>query len=105
MQPTDVHNRIDELQLIDVREPDEWRAGHIAAARHIPMDQLPDQLDEIDRDRAVVTICRSGSRSGKMAELLRERGYDADNMDGGMQAWDQAGLAYVADDRESAEVI
>jgi rhodanese-related sulfurtransferase len=105
MQPTDVHNGIDRLQLIDVREADEWRAGHITAAHHIPMDQLPDRLEEIDRERPIVTVCRSGSRSGKMAELLREHGYDADNMDGGMQAWDEAGLPYVPEDRDTPEVI
>lgn len=56
------------------------------------MDELPDRLDELDPDRPVVTVCRSGNRSGKMAEFLTGRGYRTDNLDGGLQAWAQAGL-------------
>lgn len=105
MQPTQVHDRTGELQIIDVREPDEWQAGHIQTARHIPMDELPDRLDEIDRDQPLVTVCRSGSRSGKMADLLREHGYDAQNMEGGMEAWDDADLPYQDTDGTQGQVI
>lgn len=104
MEPTQVHDRTGELQIVDVREPDEWQAGHIRAARHIPMDELPGRLDEIDRDQPVVTVCRSGSRSGKMADFLREHGYDAQNMEGGMRAWDDADLPLVSADGAPSRV-
>lgn len=105
MEPTQALDRIDELQIIDVRDPKEWQAGRIEAAQHIPMDELPERLDAVDRDTKVVTVCRSGSRSGKMARFLRDRGYDAENMDGGMEAWDEAGLPYRAPDGSPGQVV
>ena len=91
MDPQDVHAQLSQVQLVDVREPEEWQAGRIPGARWIPMDELGDRLDEVDPDQPVVTVCRSGTRSGKMAEFLTGRGYRADNLDGGIQAWVQAG--------------
>ena len=98
MDPTQIADRVDDVQLIDVREPDEWEAGRIEGARHIPLGELGNRLGEIDRGRPVVAVCRSGSRSGKAADALRARGYDAENLDGGMQAWEQAGLPFSAPD-------
>ncbi|MDQ3885787.1 MAG: rhodanese-like domain-containing protein [Actinomycetota bacterium] len=92
MDPNEVNARLDQVQLVDVRDPAEWRAGRIPGARWIRMDELPDRLGELDADRPVVTVCRSGKRSGKVAEFLTSRGYHADNLDGGMQAWARAGL-------------
>jgi rhodanese-related sulfurtransferase len=80
-------------QLIDVRQDYEWEAGHIDGAVHIPLEQLPAESARIDRERAIVFQCRTGSRSAFAADLFRQSGYDAYNLDGGLQAW-------VAEDRE-----
>lgn len=94
---TEAHERRDEVLLLDVREPGEWRAGHVEGAVHVPMGQLGARLDELGSDRPIVCICRSGGRSAAVANALREAGYDAANMLGGMQAWAHAGLPYVAE--------
>jgi len=92
MEPRAVSDRRDELQIIDVREDKEWAAGRIAAAVHIPTDDIPARLEQIDRDRTVVTVCRSGRRSGQAAEYLTQVGYRAVNLDGGLQSWADEGL-------------
>lgn len=92
MDAQTVAGRLSQLQLVDVREDDEWHAGHIEGTVHIPKDDLPERLAELDRSRAVVTVCRAGSRSEEVAEWLRGQGYDADSLDGGMLSWKWAGL-------------
>lgn len=84
--------RLGQLQLVDVREDSEWNAGHIDGAVHISEDDIEDRLEELDRDRPVVTVCRAGTRSAEAAEWLRGHGYDAQSLDGGMLAWKWAGL-------------
>lgn len=79
--------------LIDVREPDEWAEGHVAGAKHIPLGQLSSRLAEVPRDRDVLLLCRSGNRSGTATALLRGQGYErAINVEGGITAWQRAGL-------------
>lgn len=85
--------RLDRVQVVDVRHPEEWEAGRIEGARNIPADDLPDRVEELDRGRPVVTVCRAGARSDEAAELLRTRGFDAESLDGGLLAWKWAGLA------------
>lgn len=81
-----------EALLIDVREPDEYERGHIPGITLIPMDQVQDRLDEIPDDRPVIFSCRSGNRSGQVADMLREQGYDqVYNQEGGILAWQAAG--------------
>ncbi|WP_131744653.1 rhodanese-like domain-containing protein [Frankia sp. Cppng1_Ct_nod] len=80
-----------ELLLLDVREPDEWDAGHIAGAVHIPMGELLDRLDEVPRERDVVVVCRSGQRSAAVTAYLHRSGWQARNLNGGMIAWNAAG--------------
>jgi rhodanese-related sulfurtransferase len=92
MDAKTVAARLDEVQLVDVRYPNEWEAGHIEGAVHIPGDYLADRLDELDPARPVVTVCRAGTRSTDAAEWLRTQGFDAENLDGGMLAWKWAGL-------------
>lgn len=105
MQPRQVHDSQDELQVLDVRNDDEWRAGHIDGAHHLPLGELTDRQDELADDRRIVCVCRSGARSGRAASALSRAGYDAENMDGGMQAWDSAGLPFVAEDSGPARVV
>ena len=90
--------RLDEVQVLDVREPDEWEAGRIEDAVHIPLGELPGRLDELDRDRPVVAVCQTGARSARAADLLASRGFAAANLDGGLKAWEEAGLPTVAGD-------
>jgi rhodanese-related sulfurtransferase len=81
-----------EIQLIDVRQPEEHEAGRIAGDRFIELAQLSAQVDSIDRDRPVVFYCRSGSRSAMATEAFRGAGFDAHNMVGGLLDWDAARL-------------
>ena len=91
----DAQTRLAEAQpplLIDVRQPDEYRAGHIRGAKLIPLDQLGKKLSELPRDREIICVCRSGARSGSAARQLRDAGYTTLNLSGGMMAWQRAGL-------------
>ena len=92
---TEAQRRLDrrEALLIDVREPDEWAAGHVAGATHIPLGDLAARLAEVPRDRPVLLFCRSGNRSGKATAFLRQHGFgQAANVEGGIIAWQGAGL-------------
>lgn len=84
--------------LLDVREPREWMMGHAPGAVHAPLSQLTSSasplLDAV-QGRPVVAICRSGNRSQQAAQLLTERGIDAVDVKGGMEAWQYAGLPIV----------
>jgi len=85
------------LFLLDVREPDEWSAGHIDGATHIPMGELTGRLDEVPRSARVVAVCRSGGRSARVTAYLVNGGWNAHNLHGGMQAWAAAGRPMTAD--------
>ncbi len=77
---------------LDVREHDEWQAGHIAGALHVPMGELGARQAEIPTDRLLIAVCRSGNRSAAVTDALLRAGYRAENLAGGMQAWLAAGL-------------
>lgn len=77
----------EELNIVDVREPVEWEEGHIPGAKHIPLGQLPQRLEELDPKQEWFIVCRSGGRSGLACELLSESGYNVVNMTGGLLAW------------------
>jgi molybdopterin/thiamine biosynthesis adenylyltransferase/rhodanese-related sulfurtransferase len=77
-----------EVELIDVREPLEWEAGHIEGARHIPLGQLAGSMDSIDASREVVVMCRSGGRGTSAARQLAAAGLPAvRNLAGGLTRW------------------
>src|SRR5881296_3678954 len=86
-----------EIQLIDVRQPEEHEAGRIAGDRFIELAQLGGQVETIDRGRPVVFYCRSGARSAMATEAFRGAGFDAHNMAGGLLEWDAAGLPLEPD--------
>jgi rhodanese-related sulfurtransferase len=92
MTPQELHAQRAALQLLDVREAPEWAAAHVVGALHIPMGQVPARLAELDRSRPVAVICRSGNRSAHVADYLNRAGFDAHNVDGGLQSWVRAGL-------------
>ncbi|GGK09055.1 sulfurtransferase [Pilimelia anulata] len=96
----------DTVYLVDVREPDEWAAGHAPAARHLPMMEIPARIDEVPRDRPVAVVCRSGTRSAQVIAYLQGHGYgNLSNLDGGMQAWAGSGRPMVSEDGQPARVI
>jgi rhodanese-related sulfurtransferase len=78
-------------KVLDVREDDEWDAGHIAGALHIPLAEVPQRLEELVGDDPLVVVCRSGGRSSRAVAWLTQQGVDAINLDGGMGAWQAAG--------------
>ena len=87
----DIRER-DDVVIIDVREDWEYTGGHVPGATLIPLGQLASRLNEIPQDKTVVAVCRSGNRSGQATDFLRQQGFNAHNMAGGMIAWEQAGL-------------
>jgi rhodanese-related sulfurtransferase len=93
-----VHANRHDLQVLDVREDDEWTAGRIDGAVHIPLGELDRRVSELDRNRPIVTVCRSGGRAGKAADFLSGAGLKAEVMDGGMTHWAQDGLPFPTPD-------
>lgn len=96
IQPAALEECGPEVQVVDVREPAEFGGalGHLRAARLIPLGELPQRLDELDRARPVVTVCRSGTRSAQAALLLGKAGFaEVANLGGGMLRWRAAGGA------------
>lgn len=79
--------------LLDVREDWEWNENHVPGALHIPMQQVPSRLAEIPEDRDVYVYCKMGGRSARVTDYLRRHGRGrAANVDGGIDAWIEAGL-------------
>lgn len=91
--------------LVDVREPDEWQAGHSPDAELIPLGELAARTGDLSPDRRIVAICRSGGRSERATGFLRAQGFDAVNFAGGMRAWAAAGFDVVTDDGGPGAVI
>ena len=81
-----------EVQLVDVREPYEFEAGHIANADHVELAELASRAQELDADKPLVFYCRSGARSGMATQAFRRAGFDAYNMRGGLLDWEAAKL-------------
>jgi len=87
-----------DVQLVDVRRPDEYEAGRLAGARHIEIDRLAAEATSIDRGRPILFYCRSGSRSALATQAFESAGFDAHNLDGGLIAWVRAGLPIEPED-------
>ena len=88
---------IGEDLVLDVREDDEWAAGHAPDAMHVPLQTLPGRLADLPAGRPIAVICRSGGRSGQASAFLAQQGFAVRNVTGGMHAWEQSGLPMVAD--------
>jgi rhodanese-related sulfurtransferase len=94
-----------EAYLLDVREGEEWAAGHAPDAHHLPMMEIPARIDEIPVDRDVVVVCRVGARSAQVVAYLHSLGRDnTRNLDGGMMAWARAGRPMVSEDGGAPQV-
>ena len=82
-----------DVIILDVREQDEWDAGHIAGALFIPMSEIQSRLSEVPTDKTVIVQCRSGNRSSQVTDFLQQQGFtNIRNMAGGLNAWQSAGL-------------
>jgi rhodanese-related sulfurtransferase len=91
--------------LLDVREADEWAAGRVPGAVHVPMTELAQRLDEVPDGDPVYVICRSGGRSARVTAYLNQQGWDSVNVAGGMGGWAAAGRPMVADGDAAPTVI
>ncbi|MFB7113559.1 rhodanese-like domain-containing protein [Streptomyces sp. NPDC056190] len=95
--------------LLDVREDDEWRAGHAEGALHIPLSEFVARYGELTEtapeDGRIHVICRSGARSAQVAMYLVQQGVDAVNVDGGMQVWAASGRPVVTDEGRPGQVV
>ncbi len=78
--------------LLDVRQPDEYREGHIPGATLIPLGELSRRTNELPHDREIICVCHSGNRSGTATRLLISTGFKAINLSGGMMGWARARL-------------
>lgn len=105
MQPTEAFRLLDHARFIDVRKSFEYDAGHVPGASHITLQEVPARYGELDISRPVVVTCQIGQRGGLAAEFLRERGYDAHNLDGGVEAWVEQGFSLVTEDGAPGRVV
>jgi len=108
LKNVDVHSALTAIEagaiLLDVRQIDEWEAGHAPTAIHVSLNDLPDRLDDLAKDRLIVCVCRSGGRSTRATMFLLEQGFDAVNLEGGMLAWSSLGADMVAETGEPTVV-
>ena len=105
LDPPDAKSHVDSgAMLLDVRNADEWEAGHVEGATSIPMHQIVDRQGELPTNREIVVICKVGGRSAKVAEALVTAGYAAANVAGGAEAWQAAGFPIVTSDGQPGTV-
>ena len=79
--------------VVDVRQPEEFRTGHIINAKLIPLGELKQRMDELPTDKEIVCVCATGSRSRSATKMLVNAGYNAVNMNGGMMIWSGRGFS------------
>jgi rhodanese-related sulfurtransferase len=95
-----------DVYLLDVREPEEWTAGHAPDAHHMPMMEVPARMAEVPTDTEVVVVCRSGGRSGQVVSYLIGNGWEnVRNLDGGMQSWAATGREVISENGQPARVL
>ena len=106
-------HKLDEYNLIDVRQPEEYAEGHIPGATLIPLGELPDRIDEIDRSKLTLVYCRSGGRAGNGTALLTQAGFEQAHNIGGLPEWNglvasgapEAGMAVFDAARKPEEYV
>jgi rhodanese-related sulfurtransferase len=95
--------------LLDVREDDEWAAGHAEGALHVPMSDFAARYGEVAQalpeGGTAYVVCKAGGRSAQVTQYLVQQGVDAVNVDGGMLAWDGAGRPMVSENGGAAVVL
>ncbi len=92
------------LPLLDVREKQEWDAGHVEGAIHVPLSLLPLRIGEVPAGQVLV-VCKVGGRSAQAVSYLSQQGYDAVNLAGGMLAWEGAGRPMVSENGQAPQVV
>ena len=103
--PKRIHQRLGEVQLLDVREPFEWNEGRIEGAVHIPLQRVLDgETAGLDPSKPVVVYCRTANRSELARLMLQTRGFDAHVMAGGSEAWVAEGLPFTTPDGRPGRV-
>lgn len=106
MQPEELPERLPESSaLLDVREDNEWQVGHAPEAVHVPMSELVQRLDEVPEADQVYVVCRSGGRSAKVAAYLNANGWDAVNVERGMNGWSAIGRPMVSEEAGSEPYV
>lgn len=88
-------SRATAAAVIDVRQPEEYDAGHVPGARLIPLSEVPGRLGEVPVDGEVLVICQTGARSARATDFFRRQGIDARNVAGGTKAWIESGRPVV----------
>jgi rhodanese-related sulfurtransferase len=91
--------------VVDVREPAEWDAGHVAGAVHIPMFELAARVSELPHEQRLLMVCQIGGRSARATAYLVQQGYDAVNLAGGMVEWHEAGRPLVSETGQPPRVL
>ncbi len=96
IEPAEAALRADQgALLLDVRENDEWDAGHIPGSTHIPLSELQARIGELPTDQTILVICRSGNRSQEARDLILAAGLtNVTSVDGGVRAWQAAGYPF-----------
>ena len=95
----------DDAVVLDVREDDEWVAGHIDGATHIPMGDVPARLDDLPEGDPLYVICRSSGRSARVTAWLNANGFDAVVVAGGMGDWEALGRPMVSETGQEPFVV
>ena len=83
----DLFSKKSDFTLLDVRENEEIAIAKIQSSTHIPMGQIVDRIDEIDKNKPVIVMCHSGGRTARVCGHLEDNGYDATNLSGGINSW------------------
>ena len=100
-----VHERLADIQLVDCREPYEWEAGRIDGAVFLPLNAIMAGAgSDLDHDTPIAVICRTGNRSELATLMLQARGFEAYNVEGGMEAWAAQGFPFSAGDGSPGRV-
>jgi rhodanese-related sulfurtransferase len=99
------HEVAPEATIVDVREDDEWLAGHVAGSIHMPLREVTARWTELQAGDDVLVVCRHGVRSYQAAAYLTRAGIPAVNLDGGLVAWARAGRPLVTEDGTTGQVI
>ena len=86
-----------DATILDVREDDEWAAGHIAGSTHVPMSEIVHRVADVPDADPLLVVCRVGARSAQVTAWLRGQGRDAHNLEGGLLSWTAAGRPLVTD--------
>ena len=105
MEPKAAYEALGDVPFIDVREGYEFKGGHVRDSINIPLGDIPARVDELTDKGKVITVCKVGARSDEAARFLKSFGVEAENLDGGVIAWVEAGYELVTPDGGEGRVV